>query len=57
MDSVAISQIVDAAALGFLAYSPEQLGISIPLYAVLRIGINVWQAYLRTKTTTPLTEK
>ena len=47
-------QVVDAVALGFLAYSPEQIGISIPIYAAIRMGINGLQAYLRFKTTTPV---
>jgi hypothetical protein len=51
LDSVALSMMIDSLALGFLAYSPEQLGITIPLYAALRIGINILQAWLRFQTT------
>ena len=54
LDLAAVSQVVDAVALGFLAYSPEQIGISIPIYAAIRMGINGLQAYLRFKTTTPV---
>lgn len=57
LDLAMFSQIVDAVSLGFLAYSPEQLGIAIPVYAALRVGLNVTAAYLRFKTTTPVGEK
>lgn len=56
-DSIALSQIVDAVALGFLTYSPEQLGLTIPVYAAIRIGLNVTQAVLRNKTTGPVGDK
>ena len=54
LDLAAASQMVDAAALGFLAYSPEQLGVTIPAYAAIRVGVNVLQAYLRFRTTGPV---
>lgn len=57
LDLAMISQLVDGAALGFLFYSPEQLGITIPVYAGVRVGINVLQAYLRFKTTGPVGDK
>ena len=50
LDLAACSQMVDAMALGFLAYSPDQLGITVPVYAAIRVGINVLQAYLRYQT-------
>lgn len=57
LDLAAVSQMVDAAALGFLAYQPADLGITIPVYAGIRIAVNVLQAYLRFKTTGPVGQK
>ncbi len=57
LDVVAVSTMVDAVALGFLAYTPEQLHITIPVYAAIRIGLNILVAYLRFQTTTPVGEK
>lgn len=57
LDVVAISTMVDALALGFLAYTPEQLHITVPVYAGIRIGLNLLVAYLRFQTTTPVGEK
>jgi len=57
LDLAMVSQMVDAAALGFLAYDPEQLGLTIPLYAGIRVAINILQAYLRFKTNGPVGEK
>jgi len=57
LDLTAISQILDAMALSFLAYSPEQLGIGIPIYMALRTIINGLQAYLRFKTNGPVNSK
>jgi hypothetical protein len=54
LDLVAISAMLDAAALGFLAYSPQQLGIAVPVYAAVRILVTVLQVYLRFKTTGPI---
>ncbi len=52
LDVAALSVIIDAVSLGFLAYSPEQLGIAIPVYMAIRIALTAFQAYLRFKTTT-----
>ena len=57
LDLAAVSVIVDAASLGFLAYSPEQLGIGIPIYMGLRILLTGVAAYLRFKTSGPVGEK
>ena len=57
LDVAAISVIIDAASLGFLAYSPEQLGLAIPIYMVIRIALTAVQAYLRFKTTGPVGDK
>ena len=57
LDLAALSVVIDAASLGFLAYSPEQLGIAIPAYMVIRITLTAIQAYLRFKTTGPVGEK
>lgn len=57
LDAVALGMVIDAAALGFLAYTPEQLGITIAAYMGIRIGLGVLTAYLRFQTTTPVGEK
>ena len=57
LDVAAISVIIDAVSLAFLAYSPEQLGIAIPVYMAIRIAIAGFQAYLRFKTTSAVGEK
>lgn len=57
LDVAALAVVIDAASLGFLAYSPEQLGIALPVYMALRIAITSLQAYLRFKTTSPIGEK
>jgi hypothetical protein len=57
LDIIAIQSIVDAISLGFLAYSPEQWHISIPIYGIIRIGFGVLSAWLRFKTSTPIGAK
>lgn len=57
LDVAALSVIIDAVSLGFLAYSPEQLGIAVPIYMTVRILLTAFQAYLRFKTTGPVGEK
>ena len=57
LDLALVSQVIDAGVLGFMAYSPEQLGVAVPIYAGVRTALNMLQAYLRFKTTTPVGEK
>lgn len=57
LDLAVISGMLDAAALGFLAYSPEQLGLTVPIYAGVRILVTMAQFYLRYKTTGPVGEQ
>ena len=57
LDVSALSVILDAISLAFLAYNPEQLGITIPAYAGLRMAITGLQAYLRFKTVGPVGDK
>ena len=57
LDTVAVAALVDAVCLGFLAYSPEQLHITVPVYAAIRILLGILQAYLRFQTTTPVGDK
>ncbi|MHB0978395.1 MAG: hypothetical protein ACYC1K_03300 [Minisyncoccota bacterium] len=57
LDLAALSVVIDAMSLGFLAYSPEQLGITIAVYMAIRIALTSLQAYLRFKTTGPVGEK
>ena len=57
LDLAMLSQIVDAVGLAFLAYSPEQLGVTTLVYFVIRVGLNGLQAFLRFKTVGPVGEK
>ncbi len=57
LDLAAASAMLDAAALGFLAYSPAQLGITVPIYAGIRIVVTMAQVYLRFQTTGPVAGK
>jgi len=54
LDLALVSQVVDGVAAGFLFYTPEQIGITLPIYAGVRMGINALQAYLRYKTNGPV---
>lgn len=54
LDLLAISVVLDAVALGFLAYTPEQLGFTVPAYMLFRIAITALQAYLRFRTVGPV---
>lgn len=57
LDVAALSVVIDATSLGFLAYSPEQLDVTVPIYMGIRIALTAVQAYLRFKTTSPVGEK
>lgn len=57
LDHTALSMMIDAGSLAFLAYNPEQLGISVLVYALIRLALGVTAAYLRFQTTTPVGEK
>ena len=57
LDLAMLSSVIDAAALAFLAYSPEQLGMAVPVYAGLRVSLNVLQAFLRFQTKGPVGDK
>lgn len=57
LDLAAASVVIDAASLGFLAYSPQQLNITIPIYMGIRIALTALQAYLRFKTSKPIGKK
>lgn len=57
LDLLAVSVVLDAVAFGFLAYTPEQLGVTVPAYMGLRIALTAVQAYLRFKTVGPVGEK
>lgn len=57
LDLTMVSQVLDAAAAPILLYNPEQLGVTVPAYLVVRIIINSLQAYLRFKTSTAVGEK
>lgn len=53
-DSIALSQAVDVALPIWMAYSPEQIGISLPIYVVVRFALNYLQVKLRATTTGPV---
>lgn len=57
IDQAMLSQIVDTTLPIFLLYSPEQLGVTVPLYMGIRMAFNAWAVYLRFKTTGPVGEK
>lgn len=57
LDLSMLNQMVDVVAAGVLMYEPEQLGITIPVYLAIRVGLNLLQVYLRYKTTGPVGEK
>jgi len=57
LDAVALAGMLDAAMLGMLAYSPQDWGVSVPLYGAVRIALGILQAWLRFQTTTPVGEK
>lgn len=54
LDLVALGTVVDGAGLGFLAYSPEQWGLTIPVYAAIRMALNGLSAWIRFKTSGPV---
>jgi hypothetical protein len=56
-DHAAISQIIDGAAGIFVMYSPEQLGIAVPIYMLIRILLNAGAVWLRKDTTGPVGDK
>lgn len=53
-DSIALSQAVDVALPIWMAYSPEQIGISLPIYIAVRFLLNYLQTRLRASTTGPV---
>lgn len=57
LDLAAISQIVDVIAPIWVLYSPEQIGISVPVYIAVRMLLNGLAVYLRHVTTGPIGEK
>lgn len=56
-DLTAISQMIDAAAPILIMLSPEDLGVTVLGYAIIRMLINALQAFLRHKTTGPVGDK
>ena len=56
-DLTTLSQVVDSSAGIFILYSPEQLGIAVPVYMVIRLLLNGAAIVLRKKTTGPVGEK
>lgn len=57
LDLAMLSMVLDSISLVFLAYSPEQLGVTVAIYALIRVVINVTSAVLRFKTTGPVGNK
>ena len=56
-DSIALSQFVDVAFMTLMAYTPEQLNLTIPVYAGIRVALHFLQVYLRKDTTGPVGDK
>jgi len=54
LDLIAVGAIIDMAAASILAYSPEQLGVTVPVYLVIRVVLGAVQAVIRFKTTGPV---
>ena len=54
LDLAAFSGMLDAVALSFLAFSPEQLGVTVLLYAAARGAVTALQFYVRFKTNGPV---
>jgi len=57
LDLTAISQVIDVIAPIWVLYSPEQIGISVPVYIGIRMLLNGLAAYLRYETKGPVGEK
>lgn len=57
LDLAALQVVIDAGFLAFMAYSPEQLGLSVPVYFGIRVLLSAILAYLRFRTTGPVGEK
>lgn len=56
-DLAALSQTIDAVVPIFILYSPEQIGVAVPVYMGIRMALNGLAAWLRSKTTGPVGEK
>lgn len=56
-DLAALNTMVDAALPVLMAYSPEQLGITVGAYFAVRMVLNMAQAWLRYHTTGPIGQK
>jgi len=57
LDLTAISQVIDVITPIWVLYSPEQIGISVPVYIGIRMLLNGLAAYLRYETKGPVGEK
>lgn len=56
-DLAVLNKIIDMAAATILMYTPEQIGITVPIYLVIRMGLNSLSIWLRSVTTGPVGEK
>jgi len=54
LDLAALQTMIDAGFLAFMAYTPEQLGVTVPTFFGVRVAFSVLQAYLRFRTTGPV---
>ena len=57
LDMTAVSQFIDVLAPIYIMLKPEDLGISVAVYAGIRILINYAQVRLRYLTTGPVGDK
>lgn len=56
-DLTALSQFIDVLAPIYMTLKPEDIGVSVAVYAVIRLLINFGQVRLRSLTTGPVGEK
>lgn len=57
LDLKFVDTILSTCLLGFMYYTPEQYGITVPVYAAIRGTLIVFGVILRYKTTTAVGEK
>lgn len=53
-DSIALAGTIDVIAASLILYSPEQLGLTVPVYFGIRVALGALQVWLRKDTTGPV---
>lgn len=54
LDSIALAGVIDVIAASLVLYSPEQLGVTVPVYFAIRVALGILQFWLRQDTTGPV---